>query len=492
MTILHAADLFCGAGGTSSGLKNAADRLGYDLQLLAINHWDIAIATHSANHPDAEHRCESLDSVDPRKVVPGGYLDLLVASPECTHHSRARGGKPISDQSRASAWHILRWAEALYIENILIENVAEFMDWGPLDKNCKPIQSLKGKTFLAFIEGLKSLGYNVDWRVINTADYGDPTTRKRLFVMARREKPVVWPVATFSKNGGVDMLRNTMKWRAAREIIDWSLKGESIFSRKKPLSENTMKRIAAGLKKFSGLPFIVGQQSGNAPRSVNDPLMTITTTSRGIGIAEPFLIQLNGTKPNQINGSTSKSIEDPVPTLTGCNHIGLVEPFLVQYHGSSYEGGERVRSVDQPMPTVATNNQLALVEPFILAVNHGKDKSRTYDIGKPMPTVTGVDAWGLIEPFLVQYYGNGKAQSVDDPLATITARDRFGLVIPTADGEAVIDIRFRMLQPHELARAMSFPDGYQFSGNREQRVKQIGNAVPVRTAQALCESLIGG
>lgn len=452
MTTIYAADLFCGAGGTSNGLVHAAKKLGYELDLLAINHWQVAIATHSANYPWATHMCENLDNVDPRKVVPDGHLDLLVASPECTHHSRARGGRPISDQSRASAWHVLRWAEALYIENILIENVPEFMTWGPVDQEGKPVQRLKGKTYLAFIGALESLGYNVDARVVNAADYGDPTTRKRLFIMARRSQPVVWPEPSHAKRDQKDMYRSVKPWTAAREIIDWTLESASIFSRKKALSPNTMRRIMKGLQKFSGLPFIVGQQSGNAPRSVEDPIMTVTTTSRGIGLAEPF---------------------------------------LVQYHGDSYEGGERVRSVDDPFPTVATNNQLALCEPFIVTLNHGQDDARSYDLGNPMPTVTSVDAWGLVEPFLVKYNGTGGPMSVDDPLDTVTGKDRFGLVIPMADGrQAIIDIKFRMLQPHELAAAMSFPHDYQFTGKRDEKVKQIGNAVPGKLAEALITSLI--
>jgi DNA (cytosine-5)-methyltransferase 1 len=490
MRTIIAADLFCGAGGTSSGLYKAAHQLGCDVHLLAINHWQIAIATHSANHPDAEHRCENLDNVDPRKAVPDGYLDLLVASPECTHHSRARGGRPISDQSRASAWHILRWAEALYIENILIENVPEFRTWGPIGKNDQPVQSLKGKTYLAFLEALRSLGYNVDARVINTANYGDPTTRNRLFIMARRENPVVWPEPTHSKDGGgFGFLAKTSRWKPACDIIDWTIPGESIFTRKKPLSPNTLRRIEAGLKKYCGLPFILGQQSCAAPRTVDEPVPTVAGAG-AISLVEPFLIMLNGTKESVL-GATAKSIDDPVPTITSVRHIGLVEPFLVEYHGSSYPGGERTHSIHDPMPTVATSNQFGLCEPFIVALNHGKDVSRTYPISEPMKAITSVDAWGLVEPFIVKYNSTGGPASINDPLDTVTAKDRFGLVVPLSDGkEALLDIRFRMLQPHELAAAMSFPKDYQFSGNREQKVKQIGNAVPVNTAAALCKALL--
>lgn len=192
------------------------------------------------------------------------------------------------------------------------------------------------------------------------------------------------------------------------------------------------------------------------------------------------------------------SLERPLPTITASALLGLVEvgekplePFLAEYHGASYEGGDRARSVDDPMPTVATNNQYALCEPYIVACNHGKDENRSYSLKDPMPTVTSVDAWGLAQPFLVKYNGTGGPMSVDEPLHTIPTKDRFGLVLPLADGrKALIDIKFRMLQPHELAAAMSFPKDYYFHGKREYQVKQIGNAVAVATAEALITALL--
>src|SRR5574341_390255 len=191
---LKAADLYCGAGGTSSGLVAACRELGVDLDLLAINHWEIAIETHSANHPYAKHICKSIEQVDPRKVVPSGRLHGLIASPECTHHSIARGGRPINDQFRVSAWHILRWVEVLRVETVLIENVREFQNWGPVGVNGRPIQRLKGETYHAFLSALRSLDYSVEDRVLNAAYYGDATTRERLFIIARRgRKPIRWP-----------------------------------------------------------------------------------------------------------------------------------------------------------------------------------------------------------------------------------------------------------------------------------------------------------
>jgi len=561
----YAADLFCGAGGTSSGLLEAAEQLGLKMELIAVNHWDIAIATHSLNHPEVTHFNSDLEKIDPREVVPGGKLHLLVASPECTHFSKARGGKPMSKQSRASVKYILRWIGALDVENVLIENVPEFMDWGPLHRKGpnidKPIRNRKGEYFHRFVRKMKEHGYTVKWRVLNAADYGDPTTRKRLFVIARKGGNPLFPEPTHGKKSQDVLFGSRPAWRPARDIIDWTIKGESIFQRKRPLAPNTMRRIMAGLMKFGGKAFVIGQQSGaaprdvdqpiptvagagaisfiepfilpqfstGAPRSVEEPLSTITSTSRGIALIDPFIVEYHGGKNAD---KRTKSVDEPLPTLTTQKRFGLAEPFILPLEGvhrgnaprsideplptivASRGGGHLVepfvvmlngtddahleasnRSVDQPLPTVTASPHIGLAQPFIMPVNHGKNDLRSYDLNNPMPTVTSVDAWSLVEPFLVEYYGTGGAASVEEPLKTQTGRDRFGLVQPMvfeSEGRKyVLDIRFRMLQPHELARAMSFPKGYKFSGNREQIVKQIGNAVPVNLAKALCKSLLG-
>ena len=232
---ITAADLFAGAGGTSTGLAQACRELGKMPSLTAVNHWPKAIETHAFNHPWATHICEDLASVDPRKAIPSGHLDILVASPECVYFSRARGGKPINDQRRTPAFHILKWLSALDVDSVLVENVQEFVDWGPLDdRTHKPIKAKRGQTFKAWIRAIRRLGYNVDYRVLNAADYGDATTRRRLFVLARKGKPIIWPEPTRSKTGGL----RTRKWKGAKEVIDWSLPGESIFTRKKPLCPN--------------------------------------------------------------------------------------------------------------------------------------------------------------------------------------------------------------------------------------------------------------
>lgn len=492
MKVIHAADLFCGAGGTSTGLARACESLGLGLSLIAVNHWDIAIQTHTANHPKAQHLCTSLDSVDPRKVVPAGHLHLLVASPECTHHSIARGGKPVTDQSRFTAWHVLRWADALRIDSILIENVREFRDWGPIGTNGRPLKTKRGDTYRAFLNSLRSLGYVVEDRILNAANYGDPTTRARLFIIARRgRRKITWPDASHAADGRLPM--GLEKWKAAREIIDWSLVSQSIFNRKRPLAPATLARIEAGLRKFGGAnaePFIVVLRRHGNGRSVDQPLPTLTAGGEHMGLCEPFVLQ-------QQSGGAPRSTKEPLPTVAGKGAISLVQPFLVSAnHGTDKREGvrqfeRRAKSLDEPVPTLTGSNGLALVEPFIVPFFGERDGQlpRVHSVDDPLPTVTSHGAGGLVEPFVTKYYGTGKAKPVSEPLDTITAKDRFALV--TVDGqEAQLDIRFRMLQPHELARAMSFDDDYLFSGTREQRVKQIGNAVPVNLAKALCLELI--
>jgi DNA (cytosine-5)-methyltransferase 1 len=643
---IYAVDLFCGAGGFSSGLALAAAELGLDLDLLAINHWQVAVETHSKNHPAARHLCQSIETVNPREAVPGGKLNLLLASPECTHFSSARGGKPMSEQRRATPWCILRWLDALDVESVVIENVPEFVTWGPLHpadhkdekKRDRPVEKDKGKYFRNFVRNLQSLGYRVDWRVLNAADYGAATTRKRLFLLARKtRRPIRWPEPTHGKatgsvQGDLGLSAVRLPWRAAREIIDWELKGESIYERKRPLAPNTLARIMAGLEKFSGLPFIVGAggpTNGGNPQSVESPLGALLTENHRalcepflvvlrnhadgrsldepvpalaangthVGIAEPFLVGFTHSKRE--NGCVY-SADSPVPCVTTKAEVGIAEPFLVNMKGNSdaadinlptptitagaphlyaaepylvsvNHGPEaRVRDLDRPLPaqtgkgtqaliepfligqqsgavargvsgpgpTVAGAGAISLVEPFILPHQHGSsglDNVRSIEV--PLPSVTGTSSdMFLADPYLVDFYGERDGQaprcrSVDDPLTTVAGSrthglaqpfllrystkdrqsqsvheplgcvdttDRYALVHPElvrsgqVQGEVVgyLDIRFRMLQPHELAAAMSFPETYTFTGNREQVVKQIGNAVDVSQAKALCGAVL--
>lgn len=481
---IRAVDLFCGAGGSSTGLAQAVERHGARLELLAVNHWTTAVETHAANHPWAEHRCASLDALDARKEV-SGKLDLLVASPECTHHSSARGGKPMSDQSRASAWHVTAWAEQLRPRTILVENVREFQSWGPLDARGRPIKARAGETYDAWIQSLRSMGYRVEARVLNAADYGDATTRRRLFVVATlaRRGPV-FPTASHDRDGHEMPSLPLARWRSAREIIDWSFPSRSIFDRERPLAPATLRRIEEGLRRFGGAaaePFLVVLRRNMAGRSLDDPLPTLTAGAEHVALCQPFTL-------SQQSGGIARPVSQPIQALATKGAVSLVEPFALQLtHGG------RLHDVGSPLPTVTTahRGEFGVVEPFL--VPHYSERQgqrpRVHGLADPVPTIPATNQHALVEPFLVRYNGTGGAESTNAPVPTLTAKDRFALV-ETKDGPMAVDIRFRMLQPHELAAAMSFPKGYKFSGNRGDTVRQIGNAVPVRTAAALCETIL--
>jgi DNA (cytosine-5)-methyltransferase 1 len=285
------------------------------------------------------------------------------------------------------------------------------------------------------------------------------------------------------------------RWRAAREVIDWSLPCPSIFTRKKPLSANTLKRIEAGLRRFGGSqaePFIVAmnylssrEHDGRYNRSTEEPLATVTSQGNRFGLCQPFVLGVT-------HGGRERSADDPLPTVTGAHRgeLGIVEPFLMQTDQTG-SNGCRMRSVDDPTATITTADNLRLVQPFLVPTNYGEREGqapRTHSLDEPAPTVVGTVSHGLCRPFLVPYYGTGEGgDDPADPMRTLTARDRLGLVAPDS---VRVDIGFRMLQPHELAAAMGFPAGYHFAGNRGERVKQVGNAVEVKTARALTAAII--
>lgn len=313
MKPLRIADLFCGAGGTSTGAAQAARSLGYSVELTAVNHWDRAVATHTANHPDARHLCASVDSLNPRHLYPDGRLDVLWASPECTHHSRARGGKPMNDQSRATAWCVTRWADALKPSAIMVENVPEFAEWGPLGDDGKPVSGQKGRTFFAWVETLRALGYTVDWRELCAADYGDPTTRKRLFVQAvRGDRRIVWPQPTHAPDAN---LWGLPRWSPAAEIIDWSIPTPAIADRKRPLAPKTMARILEGLRRYGGGPFVVAMEHGGRTVDAAAPLPTVTCAKGG---AFALVVEYYG------NGQ-ARPVTDPLPTVTCNDRFALVD-----------------------------------------------------------------------------------------------------------------------------------------------------------------------
>ena len=604
--------------------------LGYKPNLTAINHWDTAISTHTANHPTAKHLLTAIDNVNPRDLYAAGKLDLLWASPECTHHSVARGGKPINEQSRATAWCVVRWADAVQPSVILVENVPEFISWGGIGADQRPLKSKRGETFTAWVKSLESLGYRVDWRVLCAADYGDPTTRRRLFVQAvRGKRKIVWPEPSHCRVVKPDLFTLQRPWVASRKIIDWSLQGASIYDRKRPLSDKTMRRIMTGLQKFGLRPFIV-PQTGAGARSVDSPAPTVTTTSRGVRLvepfvmsaggpecgprsvneplgtvltrdhralvspylvnmkgksngadinepaptqtahaphlhlAEPFLVKLRGTSKSQLD-SSAQPVTEPLPAITSVPKFGVCEPFIIPNHGEREGQEPRCHSIDAPLPAVTAGGHIAVAEPFLVQLAHGESRGeknatnrRVRSINQPLPTIhaqggsvglcepsltpssdgrcQSVDhplpavcgnrgdmaliepsllpqhiggalrsveepaptvatdgAIGLVEPFLIKYYGTAGSQSVNDPLDTVTSKERHALVRPVIviDGQSyLLDIRFRMLQPHELAGAQGFPRGYKFTGNKTEQVKLIGNAVPCRLARAIVYAVL--
>lgn len=474
------ADLLCGAGGSSTGAKNALEAMGYEMVLTALNHWDKAIATHSKNHPGARHFLQDVSAARPAEIVPEGKLDLLLASPTCTHHSRARGGKPTSDQKRSDPWHIITWLTELRVKRMIIENVPEFTEWGPVNANTgKPLKSRKGEYFRSWVRAIEGLGYKVDWRIINCADHGDATTRVRFFLMARNDgKKIFWPAPEYSKHGVADMFGNGgKKWRAARTCIDWSHKGQSIFMRKRPLAEKTMARIMAGAERYNWPePYLVILRQNMGARSVDEPLPTITAGGRHIALAEtsvePFTL-------SQASGGTARDTGEPVQTICAAGAVSLVEgasaPFILPQHS---QGALRTKHVDEPVPTITTIARHAVVEgqvkpaivnmkgrsnmsdvddplptitaqaghlsvadPVLLTVAHGVDQReknphhrRVHDIDSPMPTVTaGGIQQGIAEPVLVTLTGGNRPkhpQSTDEPLRTITTRNGVGLADP--------------------------------------------------------------
>lgn len=485
--IIYCADLFCGGGGTSTGMIAAFQRVGIDFHLIGVNHWNIAIDTNRLNHPFEKLYCSTIQNVKPREAVPGGRLHFLWASPECTNHSRAKGGRPKDDQSRATAWDILKWAQELYIDRIYIENVVEFRDWGPIDSFGRPIKAKKGHTFQAFINALKSLGYTIDYQEMNAADFGAPTNRKRLIIQAvRGRNKIIWPSATHAKDPG---LFGEQQWRSAKEIIDWSIPGQSIFARKKPLAENTLRRIESGIQKYWGTwatPFLIILRGTKSARPLTDPLPTISAGGIHAGLVEPFFIRYNSGEHRH------QSIDDPISVLDCSNRYGLIEPLIIDMSHPKDTDFSRVSSGSEPIKTVTTRNNMAVIQPlFIPQQSAGTVKP----ISNPLPTISTAGAISIVEPFMIKFYGNEKgAESINDPIDTIPTKDRFGLVrgwiVEIGKEKYILDIRFRMLQPHELAAGMGFPPEYKFAGNKSEKIKQIGNAVSPKLSEALIYSAL--
>lgn len=517
-------DNFAGGGGASTGIALA---IGRPVDI-AINHDPIALAMHRVNHPETKHYCENVWDVDPRKAANGKPVALVWLSPDCKHFSKAKGGKPVEKHIRGLAWVAIRWAATVRPRVIIMENVEEFKSWGPLipktDKETGrllkkisytgddervvydtavaepgeevppelrimiPHPKQKGRTFQAFINALKRQGYQVDHRELRACDYGAPTIRKRLFLVARCDgRPIVWPRPTHGDPKSAEVKTGKLlPWRTAAEIIDWSLPCPSIFERKRPLAENTMRRIARGIQKFvldNPKPFIVRVNYSGSPHhycdSIDDPFKTITSKN-GWGIVAPFIAKHYGGNYTGPGGD----IEAPLPTITTKDHNALVAAFLTKYHGETSPAGVRGQVPDEPIRTLDTSNRFSLVTSHLVKLRgtcqHGQS------VTEPMPTVTaGGLHVGEVRAFLLKYYGTSTGQKCDEPLQTITTKHRFGLVTVHGQDYQIVDIGMRMLEPHELFAAQGFPGDYiidrDIDGKRFSKAAQVakcGNAVP--------------
>ena len=459
-------DNFAGGGGASTGIELAMGR-SVDI---AINHDPAAIAMHRANHPTTEHYCENVWDVDPAKACKGRKVALAWFSPDCKHFSKAKGGKPVEKSIRSLAWVAVRWARAVKPRVIMLENVEEFQTWGPLLKNNKPNPKRKGETFRYFVKALKECGYDVDWRELRACDYGAPTIRKRFFLIARCDgEPIKWPQATHGAPDSKEVKEGRLRpWRTAAEIIDWNIECKSIFEREKPLCENTMRRIARGLKKFI----------------IDNPKPY--TVQKNQKLVAPTLIQYHQEQSEkEVRG---QSVKKPIMTMDASNRYGLVTAFISKYFAGGYTGAGA--EVKDPLPTITGKDHNAIVMPYLMQMYGTSTGS---PVTKPLATITAQGQHiAEVEAFLVKYYGHDDAQSILEPLHTVTARDRFGLVIIEGQEYRIVDIGMRMLAPRELFNAQGFPKDYiiekDADGKRYPKSAQVarcGNAVPPPFAEAL-------
>ena len=471
---MFSVDLFAGGGGASEGIRRATGRS----PRIAINHDLAAILMHERNHPDAVHYHSDIFSVTPWRAVGDHHVDLLWASPDCTHFSRAKGGKPRSQKIRDLAWAVVRWAEQVKPDILCMENVPEFVTWGPLGPDDLPDKSRQGETFAQFLIALEELDYEFDWQVLRACDYGAPTSRKRFHLVARRDGlPIAWPRPTHGPGC-------RFPWRAAAECIDWDIPVRSIFDRKEPLAEKTLARIAEGMRRYvfeAERPFLLNLTHGGRLEPIDEPFKTITAANRGEkALVVPHLVV-------NTSGNPGTSVRSPLKTITTGGHHALAAAMLINTRNGERRGQRpRTRDLRDPMTTVtAKGSQGALVAAF-LAKHYGGVVGQ--DMRRPIGTVTAKDHHSLVAAFLVKYYGSGSQwQSLSEPMHTIVSKARFGLVTTEIDGEeyAVVDIGMRMLTPRELARAQGFGDDYVLVGTKTEQIAKIGNSVCPDVARAI-------
>lgn len=543
-------DLFCGAGGTSTGVNTARLNGEQCAEVIAcVNHDAKAIASHAANHPNALHFTEDIRTLELSPLVAHlqkcrmqnpDALVVLWASLECTNFSKAKGGQPRDADSRTLAEHLFRYIEAIDPDYIQIENVEEFMSWGSLDENGKPLSKDRGRCYVRWRNQVKRYGYDFDFRILNAADYGAYTSRKRFFgIFAKYGLPIVFPKQTHSKNGERTLFGSLEKWKPVREVLDFDDEGKSIFDRKKPLAEKTLERIYAGLIKFVAGgkdAFMVKYNSMNqrgkyVPPSLDEPCPTVATQGRLALASVSFLSKQFSGSPDDKN----ISVEEPAGTITTIDHHAFVSVHygngfntscaapaatlttkdrmaLVQvkrFIANEYSGGGQLSSIEQPNPAVLTNpkQKLITVKPWIMDTNFS---NVGHSINEPSSVITANRKWHyLMNP---QFASQGG--SVDAPCFTLIARmDKMPpYLVTTETGEVaieiydtdspmtvkikefmamynIIDITMRMLKIDELKLIMGFPEDYELIGTQADQKKFIGNAVEVTIARKWCEAL---
>lgn len=460
-------DNFAGGGGASTGIELATGRP-VDI---AINHDPDAIAMHKANHPYTHHLCESVWDIDPRKECKGHPIGLAWFSPDCKHFSKAKGGKPVDKNIRGLAWVALRWAATVKPRVIMLENVEEFKTWGPIipmrDKEtgrmlkkvyrdetadtvydtvvaapdeivaCElrimyPDPQRKGRTFNSFVNALRYQGYAVEWRELRACDFGAPTIRKRFFLIARCDgQPIVWPEPTHGDPKSEAVKSGKLKpWRTAAEIIDWSIPCPSIFERSRPLAENTMKRIARGLKKFvidNPEPFIVricqtGFGGDRMQYDIKKPLTTVVSKAEHC-LVTPYITKFQQNSIGQVPDA-------PIDTvMAGATRFAVIAPYITQYHGLKSDTDVRGQEVTNPVLTLDGAGRYGLTTATLIQTGYGEragQQPRALDIDKPLGTIVSTGKHALITAFLQQHYGGGytsHGNEPDSPLNTVTASD---------------------------------------------------------------------
>ncbi|WP_430241992.1 DNA cytosine methyltransferase [Neorhizobium sp. DAR64861/K0K2] len=449
-------DSFAGGGGASTGIEMALGRS----PDIAINHNADALALHAANHPDTIHLSENIFKVDPLDHVAGKHVGLAWFSPDCKHFSKAKGGKPVERNIRDLAWVIVLWAQRAKPDVIIMENVEEWKEWGPLietERGLMPCPHSRGQTFQKWCKAMKAAGYKLQHRELRACDYGAPTIRKRLFVVARRDgQPIVWPEPTHGAPTDRDVIAGKkLPWRTAAEIIDWSLPCPSIFDTAsdimgkyglraiRPLADATMARVARGTKRYvldAAKPFLVqtgyGERKGQEPRCLDSeaPLGTVVAGGVKHAVISPSVTRFN-------TGATGSGMEEPAPTITANSYIkkpggaaplGIIAPSLSAFYGPGAGGQDRSASAEEPVRVVTTENRHAVVAPHLMTMrNSGKPFSGA---DEPTHTITAVGAGlSIVAPVLTYAQQGGANRSVEDPHHTITAskKDQNSVILPS-------------------------------------------------------------